>query len=350
MSDNFAVVAGATGVVGRALMSHLEGLEGWRALGLCRRPPEDADADRYLSVDLLDPEASRRKLAALDQASHVFFCGFIDRPGMAELVAPNLELLANLVDALDPVASGLKRVVLIEGTKWYGSHLGPFKTPAREDDPRCMPPMFYHDQEDYLIARSAERPWSWSALRPQTVCGFSLHSPMNIMTAIAVYATISKELGLPLRFPGKPGAYDALYQVTEAEHLARSQAWAATAPEAADQAFNVTNGDFFRWRNLWPRLARFFEMECGPVQTISLTQLMADKGPLWRDIAERHGLQPHRYEELVAWPFADYVFGSDYDVMSSTTKIRRAGFHDVVESEDMFIDLLGRFRAERIIP
>lgn len=350
MSDKCAVVAGATGVVGRALMNQLRELEGWRAVGLCRRPPADPRGQRYIALDLLDGDGCRTALAGLEDVSHAFYCGFIDRPSMAELVAPNRDMLVHFVEALDGVSNRLERVVLIEGTKWYGAHLGPFKTPAREDDPRCMPPMFYHDQEDYLAARSHDRPWSWSALRPQTVCGFSLHSPMNLMTVIAVYATISKELGLPLRFPGKPGAYAALYQVAEAGHLARACAWAATAPTAADQAFNLTNGDFFRWRNLWPRLADFFAMEPGPVHTIALTTLMADKGPLWDAITERNGLQRHRYEDLVAWPFGDYVFASEWDVMSSTTKIRQAGFQDVLDSEQMFLGLLTQFRKERIIP
>jgi len=39
---------------------------------------------------------------------------------------------------------------------------------------------------------------------------------------IAVYASISRELGLPLRFPGTPNAYTALYQVTSADILARA--------------------------------------------------------------------------------------------------------------------------------
>ena len=351
MNGKTAVVAGATGVIGRALITHLETLEDWHIVGLCRRPPDRVEGrTRYLAVDLLDAGASRAALAGLEDATHLFYCAYTDRPSMAELVAPNLALLVNVVDGLEAAAKGLERAVLVEGTKWYGSHLGPFKTPAREDDPRCLPPMFYHDQEDTLRNRAEGRPWSWTALRPQTVCGFSLHSPMNIMTAIAVYATISKELGLPLRFPGKPGAYGALYQVAEAEHLARALAWAATAPAAAGEAFNVTNGDFFRWRNLWPRLAEFFGMPAGPVQTIGLTQMMADKEALWSAIAARHDLAPHPYRDLVAWPFADYVFGCDWDVMSSTTKIRQAGFPDVVDSEQMFLDLLTRFRAERIIP
>lgn len=32
---------------------------------------------------------------------------------------------------------------------------------------------------------------------------------MNLVIVIAVYAAISKELGRPLRFPGKPSAYTA---------------------------------------------------------------------------------------------------------------------------------------------
>ena len=56
---------------------------------------------------------------------------------------------------------------------------------------------------------------------------------MNLTLAIAVYANISKELGLPLSFPGKRGAYKALYQTTDAALLAKSIAWMATDPKGA---------------------------------------------------------------------------------------------------------------------
>jgi hypothetical protein len=39
---------------------------------------------------------------------------------------------------------------------------------------------------------------------------------MNLISVIAVYAAISRELGLPLRFPGPESVYRALYQVTSA--------------------------------------------------------------------------------------------------------------------------------------
>jgi hypothetical protein len=87
----------------------------------------------------------------------------------------------------------------------------------------------------------------------------------------------------------------------------------------------------------------------GP-QTISLTQSMADKGPLWEEITAKYKLKRVPYTDLVAWPFADYVFGADWDVMSDVTKSRLYGFHDVVDTEAMFVRLLRRFREERIAP
>jgi hypothetical protein len=91
-------------------------------------------------------------------------------------------------------------------------------------------------------------------------------------------------------------------------------------------------------------------MRAGDVATTSLTADMADKAPLWRTITEKHGLKPYAFDQLVAWPFADYVFGCDWDVMSDVTKSRRFGFHDVTDSEEMFVRLMRQFRTERIVP
>ena len=112
----------------------------------------------------------------------------------------------------------------------------------------------------------------------------------------------------------------------------------------------ITNSDYFRWINLWPRIAEVFEMPVAEPQTISLVDHMADKASLWEQMVQRHGLEPHRFEDIVAWPFGDYVFGCDWDVMTSTTKARQHGFHDVVDSEEMFVRLLRQFRSERIVP
>jgi nucleoside-diphosphate-sugar epimerase len=144
--------------------------------------------------------------------------------------------------------------------------------------------------------------------------------------------------------------YAALAQVTDAGLLARATTWAATEPRYANEIFNVTNGDFFRWQHLWPAVARAFEMPLAQPQRLSLADYMADKGPVWDAIAQRHGLRPVSYASIAAWPFGDFIFGCDYDVMSDTTKIRQFGFHEAVDSEGMFLRLFDRFRRERIIP
>ena len=126
--------------------------------------------------------------------------------------------------------------------------------------------------------------------------------------------------------------------------------WAATEPRCANQAFNITNGDYFRWCNLWPKIAAVFEMPVGEPKQINLTQAMADKAPLWDEMVAKYQLKRIPYAELVAWPFADYIFGADWDVMSDVTKARLYGFQHVVDSEAMVVRLLKRFRDERIVP
>jgi nucleoside-diphosphate-sugar epimerase len=349
-----AVVVGALGVIGRYIVERLLAHEEWSVIGLSRRPVADAGRYRHVSVDLLDRNDVKAKLAGCAQATHVFYAAFSPASGpaagYAANVAHNRDMLVNAVETVDAASRHLQRVILVTGTKYYGSHLGPFKTPARESDPRHLPPNYYFDQIDWLTEFQRGKAWDWVELRPQTLCGFAPGTPMSLAPALAVYAAISKELGLPLRFPGRAGAYSTIYQVTESTHFANAAVWAATEPRCAFEAFNITNGDYFRWHSLWPKLAEAFEMPIGEPQYINLTVHMADKEPLWRAMIKKYGLKPFSYAELVAWPFADYVFGCDWDVMSDVSKSRRFGFHDIVDSEEMFGQLMRRFRTERIVP
>lgn len=219
MERKTALVAGALGIVGRSLVSHLAMLDDWNVIALSRRAPDFRSSARWISVDLLDRSDCEQELRSLDAVTHVFFAAYAEQATEKAQVDVNLAMLANLTTAIDAVAE-VQRIVLVEGAKWYGAHLGPYKTPAKETDPRVLPPNFYYDQEDYLRAR-ALRGGSWAAVRPSGICGFAVGNPMNVSTALAVYATITRELGLPLRFPGKPRAYRTLIEYTDATHLAR---------------------------------------------------------------------------------------------------------------------------------
>lgn len=350
MTKRTALVTGATGLMGGYLLQHLIEQGGSDIVTVSRRKPDVPGEYRHVAADLLDRADVERKLGSLRDVTHVFYSAYVERADPREQVEANTSMLVNLVDIIDAVSPVLEHVNLSEGTKWYGNHLGPFKTPAKEDDPRHMPPNFYYDQQDYLEQKQKGKRWSWTAVRPHAVCGFSTGGPMNLTLAIAVYANISKALGLPLSFPGKAGAYTALYQCTDAALLAKGTAWMATEPKAANQAFNITNGDIFRWQHLWPKFAEFFGMELAAPRHMPLARAMADKGPVWDRIVAEHGLRPHSYQEIVAWGYPESVFNSDYDIVSSTSKARQLGFHEMVDSEEMFLRMFAEFRRDRIIP
>jgi nucleoside-diphosphate-sugar epimerase len=347
-----AVVVGAQGVIGRYFVEKFAAQPGWRVVGLSRRRGTDAGNVRHISVDLQDGKDAAAKLSGLSEATHVLFAAFQPGAGaaadFAKNIAGNLALLVNSVTAIDQAAKNLERVVLVTGTKYYGSHLGPFKTPAREDDPRHAGPNYYFDQIDWLTAFQQGKRWTWTELRPQTLCGFAPGTAMSIIPVIAVYAAMRKELGLPLAFPGK--AWTSLYQVTESTLCAEAAYWAATDARCANQAYNITNGDYFRWQHVWPAIADVFDMPMADPQPHALVEFMRDKAPLWDAMVKKHGLQSFRFEEIVAWPFGDCVFNCEWDVMTNVTKARLHGFPGVVDSLEMFRRLLARFRAERIVP
>jgi nucleoside-diphosphate-sugar epimerase len=348
--EKVALVGGANGVIGGNLIKHLSTLPDWRVVGLSRRGGVSTDRVRYISVDVLDPSDTREKLAALQDVTHVFYAAYQDRPSWADLVPPNLAMLVNVVDAIEPVALRLQHISLMQGYKAYGAHLGPFKTPARESDANHMPPEFNIDQQAFLERRQAGQSWTWSALRPSVVVGFGLGNPMNLAIVSAVYASMSKELGLPLRFPGKPGAYDTLLEMTDAGLLARATIWAATNPACANQAFNITNGDLFRWNEMWPKIAAFFDLQVAPALPMSLGTIMADKAELWTAMVTKHGLQATPYSDVSSWSFADAVFGWNYDFFADGSKARRFGFHEHIDTEDMFMAVFSDLRRRRIIP
>jgi len=344
-----ALIAGASGGIGQNLVHYLSGLPDWEIVGLSRREPTFESKAQFISVDLQNRSEVQDKLSSLTDITHIFYTAFYGGPTFSGPVAENLAMLANVVEAVESVAPNLERVVLIQGGKVYGRQLGPFKTPAKESDPRHMPPNFYFDQEDYLIERSEGKSWHWSALRAEAFCSEIVGIP-SLPLLIAVYAAISKELGLPLRFPGTQSAYNALCQVTDAGLLAESMVWASTADESANEAFNLTNGDAFRWSTLWPKFAEFFEMDYAPPQAIPLAEFMSDKAALWTQISEKYGLQDYALDTLAAWPLGDFIFQCDWDVLLSSIKVQQAGFHSVVDSEEMFLSLFQRFRDLGITP
>ena len=107
-------------------------------------------------MDLLNPTDVKANLGGLTGITHIVFAAYVEKDTPGEKSAVNVALLKNLLDVVEVSSRGLQHLTFYQGGKAYGADLGPFKTPAREDDPRLMPPNFYYDQED-LVRETPER-------------------------------------------------------------------------------------------------------------------------------------------------------------------------------------------------
>jgi nucleoside-diphosphate-sugar epimerase len=344
------IVAGAVGVIGRGVLAHFEQSPDVELIAISRREPDFPTRARHISVDLSDLAACQRELGSLNNVTHIVYAAYQEHASAADQITSNLGMLKNLVDVVEECSPALQHITLMEGGKAYGAHIGAFPSPAKEDDPRHMPPNFYYDQEDFLRDRSVGKDWSWTAFRPEAVAGFATGNPMNLLMVIAVYGTLARKLNVPLSFPGTPASYNALYQVTDTRLLASATEWAGDNELCRGEVYNITNGDYFRWSRIWPRIAEFFGVPTGEPFNMSLQEVMADKALLWDELVREHELKPYSYKDIVSWRFGDAIFKTTYDNISSTIKARQHGFPDCIDTGDMYLELLQHLRDECIIP
>lgn len=342
-----ALVVGATGLVGSAIVQRLVRDGVFDVICASRRGTVVDPSAAPLAVDLGDAAACRATFADCGDVTHLFFAAYQAQPSRAQEVAPNLALLANSVEAL--AATGkLQHVTLITGAKFYGIQWGEVPTPMREGDARSLGPNFYYSQEDYLRERSGA--WSWTNLIPPFVTGSVIGNPMNLMAAIGVYATLSREAGLPLHFPGSDRAYRAMHQIADADQIAAAAAWAAQTPAAAGEAFNIANGDPFRWERIWPEIAGFFGLAAGEPRMLPLADAMPAQAELWARCVARYGLSDVAIGDVVNWAWADYMFRMGHDVVLETGKIRRAGFHDCISTTEAIKHRFRDLQRKRLLP
>jgi nucleoside-diphosphate-sugar epimerase len=358
---NKVLVAGASGLVGYAAIRHFMTLPGWQVAGVSRRVPRGLEDATLVSVDLRDRDACGRVFGAMDDVTHLVYAALYEKPGLIagwrdrDQMEINLAMLRNLFEPLAAAASNLQHVTLLQGTKAYGSHLGPVPVPARERWPRHPHENFYWLQEDYLRARQAGRAWHWTILRPQVIFGESLGSHMNPIPAIGVYAALLKEAGEPLHFPG--GAR-RIFQAVDADLLARACAWAATSAACRNETFNINNGEAFEWQTVWPAIADALGMAIGQSRPMALAREMPKRQREWASIVRKYGLtSPASLDEFVGLSFfyADRNFACGLadagpPTLVSTVKARQAGFQDCVDTEEMFRRILRRFQDLRWLP
>ncbi|WP_095068186.1 SDR family oxidoreductase [Pseudomonas sp. Irchel 3A18] len=349
-----ALVVGASGIVGsettRLLIEN-----GWQVAALSRNP-SPAKGVIPVAADLQDPTSLRSALADL-KPTHVFITTWSRQATEAENIRVNAAMVRNVLDAVRPAAS-VKHVALVTGLKHY---LGPFEaygkgslpqTPFREDQGRLDIENFYYAQEDEVFAAAEKDGFTWSVHRPHTVTGVAVGNAMNMATTLAVYATISKHTGRPFVFPGSRVQWDSLTDMTDARQLARQQLWAATTPTAANQAFNITNGDVFRWKWMWGQIANYFGLQPAdfPSAPSPLETQMANDQSAWSQIVAEHDLREADISRLISPWHTDADLGRPIEVVTDMSKSRTLGFSAYQASDQAFFDVFDRLRSERLIP
>jgi nucleoside-diphosphate-sugar epimerase len=354
------LIAGASGLVGAACVdAFLE--DNWDVIALSRRRPEvfSDQPFQHRSIDLRDGAATREAVKDMGGVTHVVYTAVYEKPGLIggwteqDQMDTNAAMLRNLIEPLSEVAD-LEHVTLLQGTKAYGIHLHPMRVPAREHHPRDDHANFYWLQEDYIKEKSTAESFAFTIFRPQLIIGPNTGVVMNLPPVIGAYAAICKEEG---RSFGFPGGVPYVWEAVDTRLVAHAIRWAADAPTAAGQHFNLTNGEVFEWRDLWPALAEALGVEPGPDEPLSMGEFLPSKADVWDKIVAKHGLRQNSIEDIIGEShfYADFCFAYGATeppppAFVSTVKIKQAGFTHAMDTEEAFVHWIKVLQDRRVLP
>jgi len=326
-----------------------------------RREPRELHGALYVQIDLTDAAQCARTASALQGATHLVYAALYEAPNLVDgwrdegQIRTNDLMLRNLMGVLEPVAPTLRHVALLQGTKAYGVHVRPLAVPAREGRSEMyQQPNFYWAQEDFLRELQQGKDWHWSILRPVLIVGETIGGAMDLIPPLGVYAAVLREQGRALDYPGGAARVS---QAVDVDLLARAIGWAGEAATARNEAFNVTNGDVFTWENVWPAIAEALDMEPGLAVPLSLAKTCPQWIAPWDAIRRKYDLIAPGLETFVglSFQYADYSmrYGqteSGPPSIVSTVKINRAGFTEMIDTEDMFRKWFRHARSSRLLP
>ena len=359
MKKHTILIAGASGVVGAAALEHFASLPDWNVIALSRRPVVLPAGAQHISADLTDMAACQQAAQQLTHVTHILFAALYELPSLVagwrdpKQMAVNEAMLKNLLDAMEPQAKGLRHITIMQGTTAYGGHVEPAPVPTKERWPRHNHENFYWLQEDLIRSRQQSAAWTFSILRPQIVFGYAVSSPMNIIGAIGAYAAIMREQGLPLHFPGGERYING---ASDSRLIAQAAEFTATHEIAANETYNVVNGDSLVWPDIWSSVAERFGMPVGEHVPLCMTEVMPKHEATWEKIVKKFDLKSHTLAQLISssWEFTDRALGygavNPADSVLSPIKLRQHGFPNCYDTEDSLHDWLARMQQNRLIP
>jgi len=85
-------------------------------------------------------------------------------------------------------------------------------------------------------------------------------------------------------------------------------------------------------------------------ETLSLREMMKDKGPVWEEILRENQLPPTKLEDVGVWWFADMMLGGGEALLDSMNKSKEHGFLGFRNSKNSFISWIDKMKAYKIVP
>jgi nucleoside-diphosphate-sugar epimerase len=372
-----AFITGANGISGSAIVEHLCNTttsDDWVSIIVTSRSPFNPTVTdsriKFIALDFTDDVSClvEKMQEVCGPVSHAYFCSYLHKDDFAESYTANKTLFENFLSAIDKTAPKLENVTLQTGGKYYNLHVEPVPSPAREDDPRRYGPLenFYFPQEDRLAEMQRGKAWTWNVIRPEAIIGANSQPyGLNEALTIAMYFLICRELGTAAPMPTNQRYWEGTEDVSYAPLIADLTIFVSTRKSCANEAFNVTNGDYFSWRYMWPRLAaslgakadwqQHFEKAVpreGDLQLDwSLAEWCQDKRKVWEDLCDRQGLPGAKATfDLAGWAVGDFLYQRTWSATLSMNKARRFGWAGHIDSYQSFVDTFDKFRQLGLIP
>jgi len=148
-----------------------------------------------------------------------------------------------------------------------------------------------------------------------------------------------------------------VWQATDTRVIAEAMQWATDNPLAHNETYNITNGEVFEWRDLWPAMAHTLGVEVGPDEPLSLSTYLPERAAIWDEIVRANGLRQLSIEQLCGEShhytkvcFVEGAIESPNPKLVSTVKLRQAGFAGAYDTEESMCHWLKVLQQRKILP